>query len=395
MKSLALNGLTGLLLAVYVFSVACAYAESDDVDSNTGLAPLFADHSPLKVTIAGPLKTLMWERPDEEYLEGTFTYTKDDGTEQTFDLKMRTRGNFRRQKKLCNFAPIRLNFRKGQVADTVFAGQDKLKLVTHCQQNKATYEQFVLREYIAYRILQVLTNRSFGVRLFHIDYVDTETGKTKLKYGFVLEDDDHVAERVGMKSIRTGNVQHDDLERRQENLVNVFQYLIGNTDFSLVHGPANDDCCHNSKLLSATGGPPYTPLPYDFDFSGLVDAPYANPNPRFRIKTVRSRRYRGLCSNNDLLPETFDRFIANRDAVYAIVDELDMLSKISRRSVASYLDSFYDDISQAKAIDREFINDCVGQETREISNKSKRPADIGKAPQISGMTVSRARRPEP
>lgn len=367
MKNIALNGLIGALFALLIAWSPCATAERDYADGKSSTAPLFANHAPLEVTIEGPLKTLMWERPDDEYLEGTFSYTKDDGTEQVFDLKLRTRGNFRRQKKTCNFAPIRLNFRKKQVADTEFSGQDKLKLVTHCQQNKASYEQFVLLEYLAYRILQVMTNKSFGVRLFHINYVDTETGKTRLKYGFLLEDDDDVAERIGMKSIKTGNVSHTDLDARQKNLVNVFQYMIGNTDYSLVQGPADDDCCHNSMLLSTTGGPPYTPLPYDFDFSGLVNTPYAVPNPRFNIRSVRERHYRGQCSNNDLLPDTFAHFLEKKDAVYAIVNELTMLTSRSGRSVISYLDSFYDDITQPDRITREFIDMCIPAATEKFS----------------------------
>jgi hypothetical protein len=367
MKSLASNGLIGMLFAVFIAFAPCAEAQQDASDGASSNAPLFAHHAPLAVTIEGPLKTLMWDRPEDEYLEGKFSYEKDDGTEHTFDLKMRSRGNFRREKKTCNFAPIRLNFRKKQVADTEFSGQDKLKLVTHCQQNKASYEQFVLREYLAYRILQLLTHKSFGVRLLHINYVDTETGKTRLKYAFVLEDDDDVADRIGMKSIKNGNVTHAELDARHENLINVFQYMIGNTDFSLVQGPADDDCCHNSMLLSATGGPPYTPLPYDFDFSGLVDTPYAAANPRFHLKDVRKRLFRGQCSNNDLLPDTFRYFLEKKEAMYAIVDELDMFSVRSRRSVISYLDSFYDDITRPKTIDRRFIDKCIPASTEEFS----------------------------
>jgi hypothetical protein len=344
----------------------CAEEPYSEPDIYFAYAPLFAEHSPLQVTIEAPLKTLMNERPDKDYLQGTFSYTKEDGTQQVFDLKLRSRGNFRRQKSICNFPPIRLNFRKKQLKDTIFHGQNKLKLVTHCQQNKDSFEQLVLREYLAYRILQVLTPRSFGVRLMHINYVDTEGRPPKLKYGFVLEDDDDVADRNGMNSVKRGNVTYADLDRRRENLVNVFQYLIGNTDFSLIHGPPDDDCCHNSMLLSKTKGPPYTPLPFDFDFSGLVNAPYAAPNPRFRMKSVRSRLYRGLCSENYLLPETFRYFLDKRDAIYAIVDELDMLSSQSRRSTIKYLDTFYETIADPKLIESKFAGKCV-PEPEEIS----------------------------
>jgi hypothetical protein len=359
MKDLSLSKLIGALVAVFISFSAYADTRQDNPDGDSGIAPLFASHAPLEVTIEAPLKTLMNERPDDEYLEGTFSYTGDDGAEHTFDLKLRTRGKFRRQVKICNFAPIRLNFRKKQLADTAFSGQDKLKLVTHCQQNKPIYEQYVLREYLAYRILQVMTDKSFGVRLLHINYIDTERGSSRTKYGFVIEDDDDVADRNGMKSMNIGDVTYDDLDPQQQNLVYMFQYMIGNTDFSLINGPEFSNCCHNSRLLSVTGGPPFTPLPYDFDFSGLVKAPYAKPNKRFRLASVRSRLYRGNCGNNDLLPDTFRHFLERKDAVYAIVDELDMIATGTRRSVIRYLDSFYDDITRPETIADEFTDKCT------------------------------------
>ncbi len=359
MRLLRLNRFSGALLVLGLSFSLCGKAQESDADAGYAFAPLFVDHSPLEVTIEAPLKTLIRERPDKDYLEGTFSYAKSDGTQQTFDLRLRTRGKFRRKKETCNFPPIRLNFRKQQLKDTIFEGQNKLKLVTHCQQNKVAFEQLVLREYLAYRILRELTPRSFRVRLMRIHYVDTEGLSPKLKYGFVLEDDDDVADRVGMKSVKGGNVKHADLDPRAQNLVSVFQYLIGNTDYSLVQGPADDDCCHNSKLLSKTGGPPYTPLPFDFDFSGLVDAPYAAPNPRFRIKSVRTRLYRGICSNNDLLPETFQQFLDKQDAIYALVDELYMFNGRSRRVTVNYLNAFYETITDQKKIDRQFKAKCV------------------------------------
>ena len=201
--------------------------------------------------------------------------------------------------------------------------------------------------------------KSFGVRLLHINYVDTEGRSSRTKYGFVIEDDDDVADRNGMKSINIGDVTHDDLDPRQQNLVYMFQYMIGNTDFSLINGPEISKCCHNSKLLSGTGGAPFTPLPYDFDFSGLVKAPYATPDRRFRLASVRSRLYRGHCGNNDLLPDTFRLFLDRKDAVYAIVDELEIFTANTRRSVIRYLDSFYDCITRPEAIAVEFTDKCA------------------------------------
>ncbi len=357
-KLRAIKSLIGVLLATLLIIAPSSEAQQNDPAVSRAVSPLFASHSPLQVTIAAPLTTLMKDRPDEEYLDGAFTFTGDDGAEQTIDLKVRTRGNYRRAEEHCDFAPIRLNFRKKQLADTEFAGQDKLKLVTHCQNDKSYYEQLVLREYLAYRIYQVMTNNSFGVRLLQVTYIDTEGAKPMTKLAFVIEDDEAVARRVGMKPVRISGTRNEDLDRQQQNLVNVFQYAIGNTEFSLIKAEPDKDCCHNADLMSATGGPLFTPLPFDFDFAGLVNAPYAQPNPRYDIQDVRTRLYKGLCRNNELLPDTIQQFLDKKDDIYAVIENLDMLSARSRRDVISYLNSFYGRISTPKNVNARLIKKC-------------------------------------
>lgn len=349
----------GTLITAFFFAGLSAAAQEHAPGGETDRAPLFSSDALLVVTIEAPLTTLMKERPDEEYLEGRFRIVADDGTERTLDLKLRTRGNYRREKKHCNFAPIRLNFRKHQVAGTVLDGQDKLKMVTHCQNRMKGYEQLVLREYLAYRILNELTSSSFGVRLLRITYIDTEGGKPRTKFGFVIEDADDVAARNAMTTVETGNIQDDEVDPLQQNLINVFQYMIGNTEYSLSVSEPDDDCCHNSGLMSATGGPPFTPLAYDFDFAGMVNAPYAEPNPKYKnLRSVRQRLYKGLCKNNDLLPQTLQRFLDKKEAIYGIVNELEPLNSVARRSIIYYLNAFYSQISEPRLINSRFIDKC-------------------------------------
>lgn len=350
--------LVGMLMSMLYCAPVTLGAQVSYEEDKVKVARLFADDAPLKVTIEAPLTTLMKERPEEEYLEGTISFPGDDGAVQTIDLKLRTRGKFRRSDEHCDFAPIRLNFRKKQVVDTVFAGQDKLKLVTHCK-DSPLYEQLVLREYLAYRFLNVMTGKSFGVRLLEIEYKDTEGAKPMTTVGFVIEDDDDVAARNGLVAIKTGDISMNDLDPGQQNLIHMFQYLIGNTDYSLYRSEPDDDCCHNSDLLTATEGAPFAPLPYDFDFAGLVNAPYAKPNPRYELMNVRVRLYRGLCKNNDLLPGTIQQYVDKKGAIFRIIEELEHLSSRSRRYVTRYLNAFFDYCSKPGSVERRFIDHCV------------------------------------
>jgi hypothetical protein len=325
---------------------------SIELAAQEGTAPLFSSHDVLAVTIEAPITTLMRERPEEEYLDGKFTV---DG--QTFDLKLRTRGNFRRQKANCPFAPIRLNFQKGQVGDSVLAGQDKLKLVTHCNTRRGNYDQLVLREYLTYRILQALTDKHFGARLMRITYVDTEGEDPIERWGFVIEDEDDIGARLGYEKLEVDTLSYRDLDASQTTLISVYQYLIGNTDFSFVRGPEGSDCCHNSVPFS--DGTVTYPIPYDFDHAGLIDAPYAKPAPQFNIRSVKTRVYRGRCPYNDNLPETFEYILSKRGEIEAAVAEVEGLDKGNRREVDKYLEQFFDVISDPKKFDRQLVRKCV------------------------------------
>jgi len=330
-----------------------AQTAADDVE----IRPLFQSHDTLIVRIEAPLTTLMREQPDEEYLDATFSYSDAAGQEHKLDLKLQTRGRFRRNKSTCIFSPLRLNFRKQQVTGTEFAGQDKLKLVTHCQRSK-NYEQLLLREYLAYRFLQVLTDKSFGARLMHITYVDTEKGgKSITKYGFVIEDEDDIGDRIGLAPSKLRRIKASELDGKQANLVSVYEYLIGNTDFSLILGPEGSDCCHNAVLFS-NGSAPHTPIPYDFDFSGLVDAPYAAANPRFKLRTVKNRLYRGRCINNEYLDGTFAYFLEKEPEFRRLLAELEGLNKGNRKEIDKFLNGFYKDITNPKLKQRNFITKC-------------------------------------
>ena len=350
--------LTALSLVLFRVSAGTAVAQGapDDGDFTQ---PLFDSHDLMEVRIEAPLTTLTREQPEEEYLDGRFSYIDAAGTEHTFDLKLQTRGITRRKKSICNFPPIRLNFRKKQVEGTEFANQDKLKLVTHCQSRKRSFEQLVLREYLAYRILQTLTDKSFRTRLMRITYVDTEKSDDDpmIKYGFVIEDEDNLGERIGMDDAKVSGIKADELDRRYANLASVFQYLIGNTDFSLILGPSNKSCCHNSVLFSA-GGAPYTSIPYDFDYSGIVDAPYAVPNPRFKLRSVKNRLYRGRCMNNDLLDSTFAYFLEKETEIRDLVDGLDGLNSRDRKEVHNFLNRFFREISDPVRKESRFISKC-------------------------------------
>lgn len=342
-------------LTVFPLLLALLPLSSAFADHST---PLFSDDSIIKVSIRAPFSDIMRQRSEDFEPEGTFEYKDDSGEKKTFDIKVRSRGHFRARPDVCDFTPLRLNFKKKQVAGTEFEGQDKLKLVTHCELDGRHQEQLVLREYLAYRFYATLTDDAFRVRLLEVTYRDSNRRmKRKTRYAFLLETKDQVAKRTHIRFANVSSLKFDQLDQERTNLVTVFSYFIGNTDFSAIRGPKDEHCCHNVMLLTNKTGY-FVPVPFDFDFSGIVDAPYAAPNPRFELSSVRERLYRGLCRNNELLPATLALFNENRGEIQALVDNLDALGGQTRKKLNNYIADFYKTIEEESMVEQEFLTEC-------------------------------------
>lgn len=332
-------------------SIAHSKGNGNDID------PLFASDEVLFARIVAPFDRISKERPVDEYVAGNFSYTDSDGDLMELDVGLRARGHYRRQPDVCGFPPLRLNFKKSQVRETLFAGQDKLKLVTHCTTGSFIYEQGILAEFLAYRILNLLTDTSFRVRPLHIQYASPDGGKTFDGFGILIEHKDSVAKRLGIPPLSIDGTTVSSLDPQYLNLTSVFHYLIGNTDFSPIAGAKGGECCHNHALFGVADAPYYS-IPYDFDMSGFVSAPYASPHPKLKLDSVQERLYRGRCVNNDLLPASFAKLQEKRTDIETLVDEQAGLSGKRRRELLDYIDDFFRTISKPRSVERHFIKKC-------------------------------------
>lgn len=344
------------LLPVFLSPILLSLASAQ----GTGEAdPLFEDHSIVELTITAPFTSLLEYRPNDEYLHGYIAYTDAEGQVVSIDTGLRSRGNYRRQKRVCSFPPLRVNLDKSQSKGTLFHKQDKLKLVVHCRDKPAYYEQLVIREYLAYRILNLLTDISYRVRLARITYVDSEgKDKDRIRYAFFIEHKDRMSKRIGHAEVSTPAVQPEQLVGPYSVLTALFQYLIGNTDFSPIAGAKGEDCCHNSTLFGNEGEPIYA-VPYDFDISGIVDAPYATPNPRFGLRSVKQRLYRGRCIHNAHLDDSLRVFHERRVAIFALIDAQSELAPKWRNQVRGYVENFYAIIESESRTQRRITSKCI------------------------------------
>ena len=313
---------------------------------------LFDDHSILDVELVGPLQVLIDDKKDRQQLPFVL---RADGIEH--EIKVRVRGKSRL--RVCSFVPMRLNFPGDVPEESVFAGQDKLKLATHCRSRKGDVPN-LLEEYLAYRIFNVISDDSFRVRLLRVTYEDSD-GRVRdapfTRYAFVIEDDEALAERVGAVAVDLPGIVLSRFDEKQAALMYLFQYMIGNTDWSLVTAFEEEACCHNGKLVKRDEKVLY--IPYDFDLAGLVNARYAKPDPSLNIRNVKTRRYRGFCMERSTVEAALDHIVARRSEIMALVDEIDALLEKDAAEPRRYLEAFFKQVENRNKIFKAIERYCL------------------------------------
>ena len=339
-----MNALKRLIWSQIPLFLLCGLAVADE--------GLFGSHEVIDVELRGPLRAVV--RDDRKRRERPFTIRV--GGERPVPVDIRVRGKSRVRE--CRFPPLRLDFAPEDAAGSVFEGLDKVKLVTHCR-DREHYERNVLDEYAAYRILNLLTERSHRVRLLRVSYIDTERPDAPplVRLSFVLEPVEQVAARLGADIAETEYVVKSRLEPRQTALVSAFHYLIGNVDWSLVAAEDEELCCHNGSLLLIDGE--YVLLPYDFDLSGLVDAKYAKPHPSVPIRSVTDRLYRGYCMEGLPLDDALATIISRRQDILDLVRALPGADPDGTANRIAFLEDFFAEAAGGKLVEK-WVDGCIG-----------------------------------
>lgn len=324
-------------------------------------APLFSDSTEIAFTIEAPLRELVRraERNTDPYAA---TLTLSGAESQSFPIELSARGLSRRTRGFCDFPPLRLDFDKDALEGTLFEGQNRLKLVTHCRPSER-YEELVALELLVYKLYNTLTDVSFRVRPARITYRYTDRdGREETHFGFLIEDVDDLGDRVGLKElgVAPGEIGASQLDQAAAAQFSLFEFMIGNLDWDMTYGPDPDECCHNSRLLAVDEAAPtaIVSAPYDFDHSGFVDAPYATPPEQVDIDSVRSRYYWGLCAHNAALPGAVTAFQSHRDALFAVIAAETRLPEGEREKARRYVESFYEILDDADRFDRLVVRRC-------------------------------------
>jgi len=314
---------------------------------------LFQSSDPLRLTLTADFKAVNKERDPSSTRRFPAVMRIDggDGEGRSIPVRLRTRGHFRLMSRNCSFVPLRVEFPRQEVEGTVFEGVGSLKLGTHCAGDQE-YEQYTLREYLAYRIFNLFTPRSFRARLAKATHVDSSTGKTlAIRYAMFIESEADVARRLEGRVVQLPRTLFRDLDPETLTLMMLFEYMIGNTDFSIF-------ALHNVRLVQDQARVLY-PIPYDFDLSGVVNARYAVPDRQLPIATVLDRLYRGPCRSREDLRPFLAAFRARKADVMAAVDAVPDLDQTSRRKARDYLEDFYRTIEHSGSVKSQLVDRCA------------------------------------
>ena len=319
--------------------------------SASPLETLFDAEDVLSIELRGPLRATMNDTRNRGSREFVLT-----AGGREFKVSAKLRGNSR--VRACRFRPLHLEFSATDTRNSIFEGQGKLKLVTHCRESDA-YEQNVLEEYAAYRIFALLSDVALRTRLLKIRYIDTgkKTPEPVVRYGFLIESDTELAARAGGKKMHVAGVNRLTLNTRQAATTFAFQYLIGNTDWGLVTAIGDMHCCHNGIMLDI-GGSHYF-VPYDFDQAGLVNARYAKPARDVGAGSVRTRRYRGYCIDGMDEGVGIAAIEARKQDILELVAGLPAANAKVLESRMAYLQEYFDAARNPGELAADFRSRCL------------------------------------
>jgi hypothetical protein len=343
-----LSGILTLPASGQKDTVDVTYKVRDTLNRNIRL---FESDSLLKLTLRFDINAYKKERSDTVYQSAILTYHINKTDSINEQIKLRARGNLRRD--YCDFPPIRLNFKKSDLANDEFVNINKLKLVTHC---KLGNEEYTLKEYLIYKLYNILTENSFKVRLAQITYINTgKQSKPIRQFAFMIEPLEALCKRTNSVEVKLPNITQKHIKPEVMDRMAIFNYMIGNTDWSV---PVK----HNIVVLSQGGSD--RPdlgiiLPYDFDYAGLINADYAVPYEGLGLESVRERKYLGVCRDKEVFINDLREFNNKKEEFFKIINEFPYLKEKSKKVMTDYLNEFFAGIDKKNSLVYKLLQDCL------------------------------------
>jgi hypothetical protein len=307
---------------------------------------LFGSDELLEVTLKFDLTGFMRKTKSEDSFDGEMNIYNGANDSVNRKIVVKHRGFFRYDN--CSFPPVEINLKKALYASGDSGRIKKLKLVNHCQPGNA-YDEYILREYLVYKMFNIITDTSFRVRLLRVTYIDTRKNrKPIIQYGFFVEPKNVLAERINAIALNSMNLNQKYIVPVVIDRIAIFSYMIAHWDWS-VPGQHNMLLLKSLKINTSDLG---LAVPFDFDLTGVVNAEYAVPSEALGLKTIRERRFLGICLGREEFQTRLKEFAAKKETIYKTVTDFPYLSQKSKNDITAFLDQFFDQLEKPKS----FIN---------------------------------------
>lgn len=289
------------------------------------------ENAPVALTL--DLTALIAHKKEGEYQQGTVSAP--DGANYTVDV--RARGKYRR--KIAVWPPLKLKFNKAALLKAGFSAHNEVKLSLPCYDNEQGNE-LIVREYLAYRMYEKIAPvGAIRARLIRLTLRDTHEGKTteKVVTAMLLEDEEEIAARLKGKMLEEFGVSMNKYHVEQAATMVLFQYFVGNTDWDL-------SMTRNLRLVKPLDKKAkLVVLPYDFDFSGFVNAPYATPAVESKIRSVRDRHLKAGTLPPEALKQALQTFKNKAPELLALCDS-PYLSPAAVSDLKNYVGFFFTEL---------------------------------------------------
>jgi hypothetical protein len=330
------------LLGTLVFLSFFSFAQQEE--------RLFDSEEILEVNMKFSIKKLKSDTNDSTFMDSFLIYRDSDGALDTLDVELRARGNFR--KANCYYPPVRMRLKKKEGKGNIFDGSRNLKIVFPCQTGKNA-DGYVAKEFLCYKLYEQVSDYTFQTRMIRVNFVneDNKKGDSEQMLGFLIEDDDKVAERFDGEILENRTIIGAVLEDSAAIRHDLFQYMIGNTDWSSMYQ-------HNMKILKLDEKT-VVPLAYDFDMTGMVSPPYAQVSNLVDIKTVSERLYRGFCRDEAMMMAIRKEFLAKEAVLFAEISQLEpLVPTYEIKFMNNYLQEFFDILKDDRRFDASILSAC-------------------------------------
>jgi len=312
---------------------------------------LFSLEDPMDITLKFDIKSYQREKMKGEYMPVQLTYHVNDTLDINKKVRVKARGEFRRDH--CILPPFWLNIKKAKVGNKLLKGTNKIKIVTHCKDSKQ-YAQYVIKEYLAYKIYNEISPYSLRVRLVRMKYIDTgRKNKETSSWAFMIEPEDMMAERVGAVPIKSDVVSMRYCDTLMMDVSALYMYMIGNADYSIAGR-------HNMKLIRRQDPtmPLPVPVPYDFDYAGIVNAFYAIPGENLGLTSVKERYYLGPCRDDHHYITAIDQIQRNKDSILELAISSPYLEEKVRKELIKYLEEYFSLAEKSENLIRSLKSTC-------------------------------------